>query len=114
MIDAAHTTVNPIIWASHWARQFLPQIALAITSTVLVVFGGEMNRWFRDLVKKFPFLVRVSVFVLLVTFGYGALNVAISHLVSQLLMRTGDLWLSPIIIVLFIVIGVIAEERRQI
>lgn len=114
MIDAAHATGNPILWTSQWIRHFLPQVSLAITSTVLAVFGGEINCWVKSLIKRRPFLVRVSVFVLLVTFGYGALNIAISHLVSRILMKTDDLFLAPIVVVLFIIIGVIAEEKRQI
>lgn len=51
---------------------------------------------------------------MLVAFGYGALNLVLAHLLSQMLITTDDLWLSPIILVVFIGIGLLAEEQRQI
>ena len=95
-------------------RPVLPQISIAMTSTALAIYGSEINKWFKMVVRKQPFVVRVLAFVMLVAFGYGLLNLALAHLVSRLLARTDDLWLSPSVLLVFIVIGVIAEERRQI
>jgi hypothetical protein len=105
---------NPIVWTSQAIRPFLPQISVAITSSVLAVFGSEINGWFKQLIRKKPFVLRVSAFVLLVAFGYGALNLFVSHYLSQILILCDDLWLSPLILVAFILIGILAEERRQI
>lgn len=105
---------NPIIWTSHTIRPILPQISVAITSSVLAVFGSEINGWFRQLIRKKPFVLRVAAFVLLVAFGYGALNLFVSHYLSQTLMLCDDLWLSPIALVSFILIGILAEQKRQI
>lgn len=113
MTDAVHT-INPICWASHSIRSILPLVSVALTSTVLAVFGGEINNSFKTLVKKRPFIVRVCAFVALVAFGYGALNLAISHLLSQVLARADDLWLAPVVIVAFFAVGVLAEHKRQI
>lgn len=114
MINGGPTTVNPIIWMSQSLRPILPQVSLALTSTVLAVFGSNINGWFRALIKDRAFIFRVAAFVLLAAFGYGALNVGLSHLLSRVLMRTDDLWLSPVVVFAFIGIGVIAEEKRQI
>lgn len=114
MIDAIHTSANPIVWASQSIRPILPQVAIAITSTLLAVFGGAINGWFKLLIRKRHFIVRVAAFVLLVAFGYGALNLVLAHLLSQMLVKTDDLWLAPVILVVFIIIGIMAEEKRQI
>jgi hypothetical protein len=107
-------TANPIIWASQSIRPFLPHVSVAITSSVLAVFGSQINGCFKASIKKRPFIVRVSAFVALVTFGYGALNLFLAHLVSRMLMNTRDLWLAPVVVGVFIGIGVLAEEKRQI
>ncbi len=114
MIDPAYSTANPIRWVSQLIRPILPQVSLAMTSTVLAVFGSDINGWFKALIKKRHFFIRVTAFVLLVAFGYGALNLVVSHLVSQMLMKTDDAWLSPAVLGVFIGLGVLAEERRQI
>ena len=105
---------NPIIWTSQSIRPVLPQISIAITSTVLAIYGSDINKRFKSAIRKQVFVVRVFAFVMLVAFGYGLLNLALARLVSRLLMRSDDLWLSPMVLLIFIAIGVIAEERRQI
>lgn len=114
MIDVIHTSANPIVWASQSIRPLVPQVAIAITSTFLALFGGAINGWFKYVIKRHHFIVRVSAFVMLVAFGYGALNLALAHLLSQMLIKTDDLWLAPVVLAVFIAIGVMAEEKRQI
>jgi uncharacterized membrane protein len=114
MIEVTHITANPIVWASQSIRPVIPQVSIAITSSLLAVFGGAINGWFKLAIKRYHFIVRVFAFVMLVAFGYGALNLALAHLLSQLLITTDDFWLSSIILVVFMGIGLLAEEQRQI
>lgn len=114
MIDPNFSAANPVRWVSQSIRPILPQISIAMTSTVLAIFGGEINDWFKAAIKRHHFVIRVTAFVLLVAFGYGALNLAVSHLLSKALMQADDLWLSPVILGVFVGLGVLAEERRQI
>ena len=114
MIENITTPVNPITWASQSIRPVLPHVSVAFTSTILAVFGSEINGLVKRLIRRRTFIIRVSAFVALVTFGYGALNLVIAHLVSQMLMGTDDLWLCPVVVSVFIGIGVLAESRKQI
>ena len=114
MIENITTPVNPITWASQSIRPVLPHVSVAFTSTILAVFGSEINGLVKRLIRRRTFIIRVSAFVALVTFGYGALNLVIAHLVSQMLMGTDDLWLFPVVVSVFIAIGVLAESRKQI
>jgi Protein of unknown function (DUF3392) len=114
MIENHTTPVNPITCASQSIRPILPHVSVAFTSTILAVFGSEINGVVKRLIRRQTFIIRVSAFVALVTFGYGALNLVIAHLVSQMLMGADDLWLFPIVALVFIGIGVLAESRRQI
>lgn len=114
MIDVIHHSANPIVWASQSIRPVLPQVAIAITSSLLAVSGSLINGWFKSLIKSYHFIVRVIAFVMLVAFGYGALNLALAHLLSLILIQTNDFWLSPLVLAIFICIGLAAEEKRQI
>ena len=114
MIDHLATPANPMTWASQSIRPVLPYVSVAFTSTIVAVFGSESNGVVKRLIRRRTFVIRVSAFVALVTFGYGALNLVIAHLVSQMLMGTDDLWLCPVVVSVFIGIGVLAESRKQI
>lgn len=114
MIDVIHSTSNPVVWASQSIRPVLPQVAVAITSSLLAVYGGAINGAFKMLIKQHHFIVRVTAFVMLMAFGYGALNLVLAHLLSQILFTANDLWLSPLVLTIFTGIGLAAEEKRQI
>ena len=101
-------------WASQSIRPVLPYVSVAFTSTILAVFGSEINGLVKRLIRRRTFIIRVSAFVALVTFGYGALNLILAHMISQMLMGADDLWLFPIVASVFIAIGVLAESRKQI
>ena len=113
-MDPSQTTLNPITWTSHFIRPYLPQISIAITSSILALFGSEINGWFKAIIRKRPFLIRVGAFVMLVAFGYGALNLFCAHLVSRILAQASDSLLAPVILAVFVIIGWLAEEKRQI
>jgi hypothetical protein len=54
------------------------------------------------------------VFVLLCAFGYGALSIYAAKFVKMLLGQLDNLWLAPVIVVSFLVIGLLAEHKRKI
>ena len=100
--------------ASRGMRPYLPQVALAITSTLLAIYGGDINKHVKELVKTCHFLLRLLVFVLVVAFGYGALNLLVSHYLAQLLGMINNFWLMPLTGLGFLLIGLLAEEKNQI
>lgn len=100
--------------ASRGMRPYLPQIAIAISSTLLAIYGGAINGWVKDCVKPYHFLLRLLVFVLLVAFGYGVLNMLIAHFLGQLMGMFSNAVLMPITVFVFILIGLLAEENKHI
>ena len=95
-------------------RPHLANVALAISATLLAIFGSDINGGIKELIKNWHFLVRLAVFVLLVAFGYGALSLAFAHVLARLLGQIDDLYLAPVVVVTFILIGALAEHRRRI
>jgi len=100
--------------AAEFLRPYLYQISVAITAALLVLFGHHINGFIRDSVKNFNFLIRLTVFILIVTFGYGALSFFLSHVLSSMISQIPKLYLCPVLILTFIIIGVIAEEKKHI
>lgn len=95
-------------------RPYLSQISVAITAALLVLFGDHLNGFVRDSVKDYNFLVRLTVFILIVTFGYGALSLFLAHVLAGLIGQIPKFYLCPALILTFIIIGVIAEEKKHI
>jgi hypothetical protein len=101
-------------WLSGFFQPHLPEFATALVATVLVLYGEDINSAIKKVFKKEPFAVRFSVFVLVCAFGYGAVTVLITRVLTDLLGRLDGAWLSPLIIAAFIALGLLAEEKRQI
>jgi hypothetical protein len=101
---------------SSWveARHYLFEISLAQIATILVVYGGEMARYFRNLLKKNPFFIRILGFILLNAFGIGIATVFGGRLLTAFYRECSPIVRMPVIFVVFIVIGVLAERKKQI
>jgi hypothetical protein len=93
-----------------WVRQYILMIAMAQVATLLVIFGDHINAMVRVLVKPYPFMVRVSAFVALCAFGYGALTAFTTPMYAKALAMLGGYLLTPVILVSFVLIGILAER----
>jgi hypothetical protein len=99
---------------SRGLRPYLPLVALAITATLFALYGDGINKYVKDLVKDYHFLLRLLIFVLLVAFGYGALSLVIAHFLAQVMGMLNNLLLLPLTVLIFVLIGFLAEEKNQI
>ncbi|MCZ2722159.1 DUF3392 domain-containing protein [Marinomonas sp. 15G1-11] len=98
---------------AHQILPYLNDISLALVATVLVVYGDKLNAVLKKAVSHWIFIVRVCVFILMCTFGYGLLTVWI-----QPFVRSGILYLPleyrPLFILLcFVILGIFAERKRH-
>ncbi|GAA6134512.1 hypothetical protein NBRC116188_13010 [Oceaniserpentilla sp. 4NH20-0058] len=64
-----------LLQAGAWLKPYSMQMAVAFVATLLVIYGDAINKTLRVFVKPYPFLIRISAFVVLCTLGYGALTV---------------------------------------
>lgn len=98
---------------SEWMRDYLNPISMAIVATILVIFGNDLNRWIRKMVRQYHFLVRLSVFILVCAFGYGVATVLLAKLLADVLGSISDYYLSLVVAAIFVILGLTAEERNQ-
>ncbi len=103
-----------IIQFSQWMYPWLNEISMAIMATLLVIYGASINRLIKKQISSLHFIFRTIIFVLICAFGYGAFLVFIVPLLSKLLAAMGLVYLGPIVVFVFIVLGVIAEKKNQI
>lgn len=100
--------------AALFLRDHLPSIAIGIVSTVLVIYGGAINRYVRKLTKGLPFLGRFALFVFLCSFGYGLLSSQIVKLLRDHLRALPDLHLVLVVVGAFVVLGFLARSGKEV
>ncbi|WP_114417420.1 DUF3392 domain-containing protein [Marinospirillum perlucidum] len=107
--------INEILWRSgNWAHSHLQDITLAFVATLLVVYGDNINGLVKRQLRPYPRIVRISGFVLLCAFGYGALTVLLTPVLGNWLGLIPVKWLLPLVVALFLLIGWMAERKRQV
>jgi len=94
-------------------RPYVRDIALAMVATCLVVFGDDLNRLVRRQTAALHFVWRTGIFILLCAFGYGALTIFLTPLVAGQLAKLSNLWLPWLSLGIFIVLGMLAQRKRQ-
>ena len=103
---------NPVVLVSEWMRPRLVTICMALAATLLIVYGNHLNRMVRHLVRRRHFAVRLLVFVLVCAFGYGLLTVFLGKVLAAGFGGLSNGLLSPVLIACYLLIGVLAEQKR--
>ena len=100
-----------IINFSQWLYPWLGEIAMAIMATLLVIYGHSINRLVKKQTSGMHFIFRTLIFILLCTFGYGALLIYVTPILSHILVGVGMIYLGPLIVGIFVTLGVLAEKE---
>ena len=103
-----------LIDIGQWFRGYQYQTAMAIVATILVIFGSDINNLVRQLVRKQHFIVRCLTFVAVCAFGYGLLTIWLTRLLSQQLSQIPNLYMLPLVLGIFFILGVYAQKNRHI
>lgn len=97
-----------------WFRGYQYQAAMAIVATLLVILGNDINGAIRKLVAGQNFFVRSLTFVGVCAFGYGLLTVWLTKKLSQQLAQVPNVYVLPLILGIFFIIGAYAQKNRHI
>lgn len=96
---------------SRWSRSHLYDISLAIMATLFVLFGPSLNAWVQKTISHLNFVFRTLIFVLVCAIGYGLAIVFLTPLLAQGLGYFNNYTLAPVLLLLFFLIGVIADRN---
>ena len=97
---------------SQWMRPRLVMICTALVATVFIIYGSSLNRMVRKLVRRWHFVVRLLAVVVICAFGYGFLTVFLGAILARGVGGLSDGVLFPTVLVFFLVVGVLAEQKR--
>jgi hypothetical protein len=96
---------------SRWSRSNLSEIALALVGCLLVLFGADIKGWLDARIGSLTGALRVPVLALLCTIGSGAALIYATPLVIRGLSQFNNYSLAPVLLVVLILIGVVADRR---
>ena len=99
---------------SQWMQPYYSEISLTILATILVVYGDVINKHIKRMISPYHFVIRTAVFVLICAFGYGLLIIFATPYVKQLILWVPHLYRGLVVLVVFLVLGYLAEHRRYI
>ncbi len=102
-----------LIQATAFLKPYSLQMSVALVATLLVIYGDAINRTVRVFVKPYPFVLRISAFVLLCTLGYGALTVWGAGQLRHLMTLIPDTLFAPVMALAFIIVGILAERYHK-
>lgn len=94
--------------------QHLFKLSMALVVTVLFIYGNDINRAVKKRVKRYNFALRVMIFVLVCSFGFGLAAVLSATLLTRILLHVDSFLLAPLVILLFVLIGILAERKNHI
>lgn len=97
---------------SSWTKAHLTTISTAITTTLLVLFGDDINRFVKNKIRGYNFVVRTGVFIALCAVGYGMLSVFGAPAVARALRYFGDQYLALSVVAAFVAMGILAERKK--
>ncbi len=95
-------------------KGYLLEISIAQIAIVLVVYGGEITKYFRKWLKPYPFVMRVTAYILVNVFGIGILTVFGGRLLALGYSYIDAVFRMIVVLVIFILIGILAERKKQI
>lgn len=105
---------SSLIELGQWFRPYQYQCALAIIATILVIFGNDLNNVVKQLVRKQHFVIRTIIFIVVCAVGYGLITVWLTELLSLQLAKIPNLYIIPVVSVIFIGLGLYAQKQRHI
>lgn len=106
--------IEAVTMVSRWMRPHVMVIGMAAVATLLVVYGETINRFVKRRIKSLPWLVRLVVFVALCAFGYASVAVFLGRAAGRVFAHLNNMWLGPVVILVFLIIGFIAEREGHV
>mgnify|MGYP000055663572 CR=1 FL=1 len=97
-----------------WLRPYSSDIALALVASALVIGGNDINKLIKKQVGNAHFVIRTLIFILVCTFGYGALTVVLTNVLRTQLGLLSASTLALVILSAFAALGVMAQRKNQI
>lgn len=105
------TLLSFIATLSRWCDKHLEQISLALVAVLLVLFGLSLGNTLRRLIGHMNIIFRVIILAIVYMLVFGLVINFAPHFIKQLLGYLNYYSLAPILLLIIVFIGMIADKR---
>ncbi|MBF0264226.1 MAG: DUF3392 family protein [Gammaproteobacteria bacterium] len=98
---------------SNWLWSHKQMIVTSWIAVLLVLYGDELNKLLKRIMRPYHYLLRMLSFVVLCTVGYGFIAIYSEIGVNQLLSFVHRHWFAGIVIFIYLLLGFLAERKHQ-
>ena len=98
---------------SHFIEDYNNEVAVAISVSILVIFGGGLNTFIKTKIQPFNHFIKWVVFTLVCVFVYGLLLNGFTWVIYELLDQLNETFLAPIVLIIFLILGYVAEKSNK-
>jgi len=112
--EAARLIEDSYLRLSGWIEAHLPEVGMLIAATLLSLYGRRISDLLRRITKRWPFPLRVALFIAVPGLGFAALIASVSPFITTAFKAVGTPFLVPAILSAFIFIGILAERSGRI
>ena len=99
---------------ANFLRVHMDSFAVGIVATLLIIYGGYINNYFKKITRSIPFVGRFALFVVLCSAGYAFMSSQLVYLLKTFLRGQADLPLIGIIVGAFIVLAFCARSGKDV
>jgi hypothetical protein len=96
---------------SRWSRNNLAEIALALVGCLLVLFGSDIKGWLEQRIGSMTGALRVPLLAMICVIGSGLALIYATPWVVRGLSQFNNYSLAPVLLVVLVLIGVIADRK---
>ena len=89
------------------------EVAVAISVSILVIFGGGLNAFIKAKIQTFNRFIKWVVFTLVCVFVYGLLLNGFTWVIHELLEQLNSTFLAPVVVIIFLILGYVAEKNNK-
>ncbi|MFD1261332.1 DUF3392 family protein [Entomomonas asaccharolytica] len=100
-----------IVTLSRWCDRHLDQISLALVAVLLVLFGLTLGKYIQRLIGTMNIVFRVIILAIVYMLVFGLIINFVPALIKQLLSYLNYYSLFPILLLIMVFIGMIADKR---
>ena len=99
---------------ANYLRFHMDSISVGLVATLLIIYGGYINNYFKKITRSIPFLGRFVLFVILCSAGYAFLTSQLVKLLKMFLRGQPDLPLIGIVATACLILAFCARSGKDI
>lgn len=89
-------------------------LCMAWTASLLVIYGNKLVKISKEVVKSWPFLLRLLFFIFVCGLGFGMLTVFTANFLNSQINSLNDIQIVAVVLLAFLLLGLLAEKNKVI